>query len=545
MRLLMVGVVVGAALFLGACGGDESDSGDSGSPARGTAATTSVVKQGIADEVNVGGTLALGAIFEPQTLNPNLRADDGANRVSAMIYQQLVTADFVHGTGEVFPALAESWTVSPDAKTFTFKLAEGATWHDGQPVTAEDVEWTFNKIKDEEGASIRWVADIAETTVEDPQTITFELKKPNAAFLPGLGRPESPWILPKHVFENGDWNENPANQKPIGSGPFKFDSWERGSFVKVVANEDFYLGRPPVDAIVTRYLALPALLTAFEAGEIQYSYDLFPGSELKRMEQDPRFNIKFYFPSLPMWAGFNMSEKPFDDARVRKAIAMAIDREGISERAYAGFAPANFTTMPTSWATDDSVAFKYDTAEAEQLLDQAGYEKDANGRRMTVTLSYAAVMGQDSSSTLIKDQLSKIGVEVQLDSMDWPTFSSKVYEQRNFHMTLGGGYAGPDPDAFGDFVAEGGAINVMGYDNPKVNQAFVAGRGVVDQAERMPSYETIQQELLRDVPRFNLVDFAYHQPVLSCVKHPFFDDAVTGKPNNVYQGFLYTSMEDC
>jgi peptide/nickel transport system substrate-binding protein len=545
MRLLMVGVVVGAALFLGACGGDESDSGDAGSPAKGTAATTSVVQQGIAEEVNVGGTLALGAIFEPQTLNPNLRADDGANRVSAMIYQQLVTADFVHGTGEVFPALAESWTVSPDAKTFTFKLAEGATWHDGKPVTADDVAWTFNKIKDEEGASIRWVADIAETTVEDPQTITFELSKPNAAFLPGLGRPESPWILPKHIFESGDWNENPANQKPVGSGPFKFDSWERGSFVRVAANEDFYLGRPPVDAIVTRYLALPALLTAFEAGEIQYSYDLFPGSELKRMEQDPRFNIKFYFPSLPMWAGFNMAEKPFDDARVRKAFAMAIDREGISERAYAGFAPPNFNTIPTSWASDDSIAFEYDPAAAERLLDEAGYEADSNGNRMNVTLSYAAVMGQDSSSTLIKDQLSEVGVDVQLDSMDWPTFSSKVYEQRNFHMTLGGGYAGPDPDAFADFVGKDGAINVMGYDNQTVNDSFLEGRGKVEQDERRPSYVDIQNELLRDVPRFNLVDFAYHQPVLSCVKLPFFDEKLTGKPNNVYQGFLYASVEGC
>jgi peptide/nickel transport system substrate-binding protein len=545
MRPLVVIVAVVAALFVAACGGDESDSGDSGSPATGTAATTSVAQQGIADEVTVGGTLALGAIFEPQTLNPNLRADDGANRVSAMIYQQLVTADFVHGTGEVFPALAESWTVSPDAKTFTFKLAENAQWHDGKPVTAEDVEWTFNQIKDEEGASIRWVQDIATTTVEDPHTITFELEKPNAAFLPGLGRPESPWVLPKHVFEGSDWNENPANQKPIGSGPFKFDSWERGSFVRVVANEDFYLGRPPLDAIVTRYLALPALLTAFEAGEIHYSYDLFPGSELKRMEQDDRFNIKFYFPSLPMWTGFNMKEKPFDDVRVRKAFAMAIDREGISERAYAGFAPPNFNTIPTSWATDDSIAFEYDPAEAERLLDQAGYEEDASGKRINVTLSYAAVMGQDSSSTLIKDQLSKVGVNVQLDSMDWPTFASKVYEQRNFHMTLGGGYAGPDPDAFGDFVAEGGAINVMGYDDPKVNQAFVDGRSIPDQDERKPYYEEIQRELFEDVPRFNLVDFAYHQPVLSCVKHPFFDDTLTGQPNNVYQGFLYTSMEGC
>jgi peptide/nickel transport system substrate-binding protein len=476
-------------------------------------------------------------------LNPNFRRDDGSLRVAANIYCYLVAADIANKTG-VYPALAERWESSPDASEHTFYLAPNAKWHDGQPVTSADVAWTFQETIDKKGAAYDYLQHVKSIETPDDQTVKITLDGPDAGFVTSMGITYGPVIMPKHLYEGTDWATNEYNDQPVGCGPFKFVEWVKGSHLTVEANPDFYLGRPNLDRIVTRFYQLESLINAFEAGEIKYSYDLFPANEINRLKDDPKYRFDIYYPSLTMWLGFNTKVEPWDDKNVRKAIAHAIDREEMNTRVYAGLAPANFGTAPKGWSYDDSVEFTHDPALAEKMLDEAGYPRGPDGVRFRSSMQLAVEMGWGDMAQVMVQQLKDIGVELTLDSMDWAAFSQSVLGSDDYVMQSGGGYAGPDPTQFYDLsVVTGSFWNNLGYSNPEVDELAKQARSTPDVEERKKLYSEIQKILLDEVPRFNIVEYPYHQPVWSEYKNLWWEPSLVGKPWVMNQSFLYTYLD--
>lgn len=507
------------------------------------AASSSTVK--VAGEGPVGGTLVIGALnsLEPRSLNPNFRRDDGSLRVAANIYCYLVSADIANKTG-VYPALADKWDASPDASVYTFYLNPNAKWHDGVELTADDVKWSFDETISKKGAAYDYLQNVKSIETPDKHTVKITLNGPDAGFVTSMGITYGPVVMPKHLYEGTDWAENPYNDKPVGCGPFKFVEWVKGSHITVEANPDFFLGRPHLDRIVTRFYQLESLINAFEAGEIKYSYDLFPANEIKRLSADPKYKFDIYYPSLTMWVGYNTKVKPWDNKLVRKAVAMAIDREELNKRVYAGLAPANFGFAPKGWSYDPTAEIKYDPAAAEKLLDEAGFPRGADGVRFRSSMQLAVEMGWGDMSQVIAQQLKKVGIELTLDSMDWAAFSSKVLQTDNYVIQSGGGYAGPDPTQFYDLsVVTGSFWNNLAYSNPKVDELAKQAHSTPDVEQRKKLYSEIQQILLDEVPRFNIVEYPYHQPVWSEYKNLWWEKSLVGKPFVMNQSFLYTYLQ--
>lgn len=512
-------------------------------PAQATTAPVANVQ--VAGEGPVGGTLVTGALsgIEPKGLNPNIRRDDGTLRVAALIYCQLVGTDYTHGTG-VYPNLATEWTVSPDATEYTFKLRDNAKWHDGQPVTAEDVVWSYKQIIDQKGGSAEYINNIASIEAPDATTVNIKLTGPDAAFLNNQGIFYGPRIMPKHLYDGTDWTTSQYNDNPVGCGPFKFVEWQKGSFISFEANPDYYLGRPHLDKLFMRFYPLENLISALEAGDIKFSYENFPFSVAAEMAKDPKYTIEPQAVPLLYWFGFNETKKPFDDPRVRQAFALAINPEEVSERVSSGQLPATRGQMPGGWAYDSKYEYQSNTEKAIQLLEEAGLKPDANGIRLRTKITTAAVMSFPDTIAVIKDQLAKVGIDVTIESMDFAAYSEKVTKNRDFEIATGGGLAGPDPSAFEPFVKTGGARNIMGYSNPKVDELFAKARAISDQEERKKIYSEIQAILLEDMPRVSYLRGSTAFPFTSDVKNVYFQKDMIGKPGNYDYSFLYTYLEN-
>jgi len=494
-------------------------------------------------KAKLGGTLVAGAIFglEPKTLNPNIRQDDGALRVAALIHVSLVATDFVNNTG-IHPALAESWETAPDGLRYTFHLVRNAKWHDGKPVTSADVKWTFDTIIKEKGGAVRYFENVSAIGAPDSYTVVLRLNKPDATLLGNLGTWTAPFILPKHVNEGKEWLQNPANDHPVGAGPFKFVQWVKGSHVIVEANPDFYRGRPAIQRVIMRFYNLPSLITAYETGEVKYVYELFPFSEINRFKRDPKYQIDFHYRGLSSAMLVNTKKKPYDDVRVRRALSMAIDRTEVSRRVFGGAAPVNAGAMPFSWARTDQYRMKFDPVEAEKLLDEAGVKRGSDGVRFRTTISHSGVMSWPDMILVVQEMWKKMGVELSIEAMDFPALLSKVGEKRDFDLATFNIIIAHEPGELCRFVCSDGDRNWGGYANPKVDELFERAKRVSSQAERKKAYDEVQKLLVDDEPRIFLIEFPYHQPIWSVVKDPFWAKDLSSKPNNNYQGLLYSYL---
>jgi peptide/nickel transport system substrate-binding protein len=350
--------------------------------------------------------------------------------------------------------------------------------------------------------------------------------------------------MPAHLFEGTDWTTNPYNNEPVGCGPFKFVEWQKGSHIEFEANKEFYRGRPHLDRFFMRFYTMESLMSAYEAGDIKYSYENFPISEVIRLQKDPKYRIDPNPIPLVYWMGFNLSEPPFDDVRVRKAFALAIDREDISQRVFQGIYPASYGQMPKGWAYNSAAETEYDPELAKQLLDEAGLTPDENGVRLETVFDTAAVMSFPDCIAVMQEHLKDVGIEVTVASTDWAGFVEKVIEQRNYLVGFGGGLAGPDPAQFEPFVVTDGYRNMMGYSNERVDELFAMARATTDQDERKKYYYEAQEILAEEMPRITFLDSVQAFPRWSSVKNAYFDKELIGRPSNMDYSFLYTYLEE-
>lgn len=459
-----------------------------------------------------GGTMSIIAQPEPATLVLSLNQQTTTMLVGGKIYEALLTFD--HDL-KPQPGLATSWTVSPDGLTYTFKLRENVRWHDGAPFTAADVVFTTQTMLMETHPRARAMfSRVKEFQAPDDHTVVFVLKEPFEPFLHGLELSSAP-IMPKHIYEGTDYRNNPANQTPIGTGPFKFDEWKRGEYIHLVRNDDYHeKGLPYLDELYFRIIPDAASrLIAIESGQV----DLASSGDIDyvfipQLRQNPNLSVlsKGYEFTAPMaWIEFNHRAKPMDDRRFRQAVLHAIDRQFIVDSIW--FGQARVATGPIASYTrfyDPGIdQYAFDPARAEALLDEMGLKRGADGVRAHLRL-LPMPYGETWTklAEFVKQSLAKVGIDARIESTDAAGWGERVSNwDFDLAFNLVSQWADPALGVSRTYISSNirkGVLftNSAGYSNPQVDELFEQGARAVGAEARQKYYSEVQEILARDVP---------------------------------------------
>lgn len=447
-----------------------------------------------------GGTLVVAYWDDPISFNPDAKVDDAGYGIYQNIFNKLVTLDADYN---IIPDLAEKWEISPDGKTYTFHLAKNVKWHDGQPFTAEDAKWTLETIIEKKGQAFANLQVIDKVEAPDPATLVVTLKQPNAPFLSFLAW-YGTFIMPKHIYAGTDWLNNPANQKPVGTGPFRFVEWQKGDHITLEANPDYFKGAPLLDKVI--YRIIPDASTALQAflnGEVDVDQTRPSLSEVPNLQKTPGVKVMVLPAPSRHYVTFNFTKDPTRKLELRKAVALAINRQEIVEKALKGFgAPAKgFYTPAIAWAYNDKATLPdYNPEEAKKILDQAGFKPDKDGVRLRLTLPYFTGAEWKDIATIIKANLKEVGIDVKLEELEISAWMKKVIDNKDFDLTLLDGFQGPDPDNLRLRVGTKGSIQFMGYSNPEIDRLLEEAAGKTTTAERAPLYFKVQELMAQDLP---------------------------------------------
>lgn len=393
-----------------------------------------------------GGTLVMVVQPEPPTLASFLSTAGPVGQVATKVYEGLLEYDFKLNPQ---PGLAKSWTVSPDGKTITFKLQENVTFHDGKPFTSADVKFTVLEVlKKSHPRGINTFRALESIDTPDSLTAVFKMAEPAPYMLMALSGYESP-MLPKHIFETGEVTKHPNADRPIGTGPFKFVEWQKGQFMRFDKNTNYWRkGRPHLDRIVARFIAdgstRAAVLETQEAHIAGFNAVL--PVDVRRLEKLPHIAVTtrgYEMQSPIVELDFNTRTKPFDDVKVRQAVAYAIDRKFVINNIWFGFGrpatgPINSNFKANGLYTAD--VRKYDVPNgiemANKILDEAGYKRGAGGIRFEIVHDITPY-GEEwrRFGEYVAQQLSKIGIKVTLRQEDVPTWLRRVYTNYDYQLT--------------------------------------------------------------------------------------------------------------
>ncbi len=472
------------------------------------------------------GTLIVTTGGDPLSFNPNFQVDDNAFVPTLNIYDTLVTLDSQYS---VLPALATSWETSEDELSITFHLVEGATWHDGEPFSSADTKYTFEQIIANASASANsLVSAVTSVDAPDANTAVFNLKQPSASLISFIG-----WygtvILPAHIYEGTDWSTNPANQSPIGTGPFKFVSYAPGSQIELEANLDYWGEGPYLDRIVMPIT--PDSNTATQAllnGETDLLVGGISFQQVPTLKETEGIRVdEVPIPSF-YYLQFNVNREITGNPDVRTGLSQAINRQQICDLALGGFSSPATTYYPTSieWAanTDPAAAVPaFDKAAAEATLDAAGYPL-VDGKRFSVEFVHFTFGSDwDDTAAVIKQNLEDVGIETTITVLEIGAFGDAVLAGE-FDINMLAGLWGPDPENLKIRVGTGGAVNSSGYSNPEVDQLLDEGSKVTDVEQRAPYYWQVQQILATDKPILPLADVVLFYPYADKVSGlPFVD----------------------
>jgi peptide/nickel transport system substrate-binding protein len=470
----------------------------------------------------------IGTENEIDSLNPFKALELPSFELFGLQYNLLV--EFSQEDYGPTPGLAESWEHSEDGLTWTYHLNPDATWHDGEPITSEDVKYTFERILEEEQALfIDYLRQIDTIETPDEQTVVIHTKRPSVQML-------SMWvpILPKHIWEDvpADETKSFENEPSIGSGPFQAVEWRKGQFLRLEANEDYFKGAPTVDEIVWNFYDNPdTMVQALKRGEVDY-IDNPPISLFKQLETEP--GIETVSSAAPGFTelAFNVYEpnpeviKEFAapktstghpallDARVRQAINWAIDEQELTDKILRGEGQPGSTLVPPPLAQyhldlDDSELMTFDIDRARELLAEAGWEDtndngtvDKGGTELELRLIVrsespdGAKLGQ-----FVEDWLGQAGIEVATKAMSDNALTDVIYEA-DFDMFIWGWGSDPDPDFILSVLT---CDQIMGWSdsfwcNEEYSDLYQEQKTLLDIDERAEAIQRMQEIAYEESP---------------------------------------------
>ncbi|HMQ30036.1 MAG TPA: ABC transporter substrate-binding protein [Chloroflexaceae bacterium] len=489
-------------LLLAACAGAPSAPQPPAAPDSGAAA-----------EPARGGSVTRAITTEPTGLDPAGAQGSGQNVILPYLFDTLVAQDFENS---IQPLLAERWEVSQDAKSIYFTLKQGLVFHDGTPLDAQAVVASFERLRSPELKSPMAASLKAVTAIEavDARTVRFLFEQPSATFFSTITSPYASIVSPAAVAAAGEQ----FAQQPVGSGPFKLKSWEPGVAITLERNEAYAWappmvenrGAPYLDTVVFKVVPDAATqLAAFQAGEVDLMF-LNQPDHITRMRGDANVVLEPVNFNGLAYLGFNCARAPFDDARVRQALAHAIDKVALVEAALGGEGAPAFAPMATTLLGFDAALqageLAYDPARTAALLAEAGFAKGADGvwardgAPLALTLlTFTRAPNQDVA-TVIQAQLKAVGVPVAITQLDAPAAGKAAVEGQ--YDLLVWRYDSNDSDVLNLNLNSQriGSTNRVFYSNPEVDALLNAAAQELDAEARARLYVDAQRLIMADAP---------------------------------------------
>jgi len=468
-----------------------------------------------------GGTLNFIVTPEPTALVDLSTTAINVLKVSPKVVEGLLDYDF---NLQPKPSLATSWEVSDDSRKYVFHLRHGVQWHDGKPFTSADVAYSIQTLRQVHPLAKSTFANVTDIATPDAYTVVITLSKPAPYLIKAFSSSETP-IVPKHIYEGTDVLTNPANNAPIGTGPFRFVKWARGSYIEYVRNDNYWdKGKPWLDRIIVKVINDPAArAVAFEDGSADLSGDTpVPLPDLERLKASPKLGLDtrgYEFEAGVARIEFNLDNPVLKNPKVRQAIASALDREVIRKVIYYGYAtPLASPIIPSSPYYDPApTPYPFNVEHANALLDEAGYPRKADGTRFTLTVDPLPIGDLPArTAAYVRSALARVGIAVTVRSQDLPTYLKRIYTDRDFDFSINGMSNLFDPVAgvarlytTNNFRRGVPFTNGSHYSNPEIDQLFSQVAEETDEAKRKQLFSQIQRILERDLPDINLVSPQY------------------------------------
>jgi peptide/nickel transport system substrate-binding protein len=457
-----------------------------------------------------GGVLVLGSTQRARHLNPAVQSGLATMIPGSQLFASPLRMD---ANWKPQPYLAERWEMSSDFRSVTLHLRKDAIFHDGKPITAEDIKFSLETIRDNHPFKSMY-EPLNAVTVVDAHTAVVRLSEPHPALLLAMSTSLTP-IIPKHIFGDGtDIKVHPRNASPVGSGPFKLVEYKPGEHLILERFDRFFLkGLPKLDRIIIKDFKDPAsMLLAFERGEIDIQGVSDP-REIARVAKMPKAQrVRSTAPAVgPLaWLAFNTKNPKLADKRVRQAISFAMDRKFILDSLLGGAHKAATGPIASGSPFYSADVEKYDLnlAKANKLLDDAGLKPGADGNRFVLELDcMPGVPEMKTIQEYLKPALAKIGIAVNLRvSPDFPSWARRVATFQ-FEATLDAAYNWGDPvigvhRTWLTSNIKPGVIwsNTQSYSNPKVDELLAAAAKEMNQAKRKAQYKEMQKIVVDDCP---------------------------------------------
>jgi peptide/nickel transport system substrate-binding protein len=495
----LLAAVLLLAGILSACGEGDKDGGNdaAGSPGSDAASATASQKSASAlpDAAGTkveGGKVTVLILQDLDFLDPHLAVAAGTNEVLFNVFEGLLKPN---EKGELLPALAESYSVSPDGLTYTFKLRSGVKFHNGQTLTSADVKYSYSRLAGlDTGKPLQTsFEDVKSIEAPDASTVVITLKEHNSSFLTALTAA---------VIPNGYQD---SNKNPIGTGPFKFKEYTPGQHLVVEKFPDYWQkGVPSLDQVEFKIITDPqAGLLALQSGEV----DIYPRIGTEQLEQVAKdFNTISTPQNLVQLVVLNNARKPFNDIRVRQALNYAIDKDEIIE----GVAQGKGTKLGSNlspvlakyYQAGLEDLYKTDLEKAKSLLKEAGYP---NGFETTLSVPSNYQFHVDTAQ-VVAAQLEQIGVKVKIEPVEWAVWLDRIYKGRDYDTTIIGLDGKLDPYQILNKYLSDSPNDFFNYKNPEFDSTLRSAVAEVDDAKRIELYKKAQTILAQDAAAIYIMD---------------------------------------
>jgi peptide/nickel transport system substrate-binding protein len=498
-------------------------------------ASTAFPRYGFAQQPKRGGRLIVAADSEPRNLNPAIVASNGVFFVSSKVVEPLAEASYT-SENELEPRLATTWEGSQDGRSVTFKLREGVTWHDGKPFTSADVAFSALQVwKPLQNLGRVVFNDLEAVDTPDDHTAVFKFANPTPFQLIRNALPALTAVLPKHIYETGNIAENPANNAPIGTGPFKFAEHRPGEYYRLERNGNYWnKDQPLLDEIIYRVLPdRAAAAGALEAEEIHLAaFSMVPLADLGRIANVPGISVissGYEALTYQLVVEINHRRKELADLKVRQAIAHAIDKDFVVKTIFLGYATASTGPVPRNskeFYTSDVPAYAFDIAKANALLDEAGYPRGDNGNRFALRLLPAPYFNETRQfGDYLRQALAEIGIDAQIVNNDAAAHQKAVYTDHAFDLAVAPPVFRGDPAISTTILVQSGIpdgvpfSNQGGYKNEGLDDMIAKAAETLDPDKRIALYRDFQRKVAEDLPLIDVAEWGFTTVALTSVKN--------------------------
>ncbi|MFP1889840.1 ABC transporter substrate-binding protein [Lonsdalea quercina] len=470
-----------------------------------------------------GGTLEAVVHPEPPTLAFFINTSTPGRTVVSKIFDGLF--DYAPDLTPR-PQLAEKVAVSDDGLTVTLYLRKNVFWHDGQPFSSADVKFSADNVWLQYSPYARRVFQyLTSSEAPDAHTVVLTLSKPTPVVLNALDVVATP-VLPKHLYEGTDIPNNPYNNKPVGTGPFVFKEWQRGSHIALERFDKYWQpDRPFLDKLIFKIIPdVSGRATAFETGAIQYGErNPVTFADADRLSKQPNLTLDtagYNGFATSFWLLPNLRDPILGNLKVRQAIAHAVNKDLLVKVVWGGYAkPATgpVSSQLSTFYTADTPQYPFDPRKAQALLDEAGFPKKADGWRFTLNHDFIP-FGDDYRRTgeFVRQALRAIGIDVTLRALDLATWSKNVFKDYDYQLASSWGVNWTDPQLGVEQLYWSKAeskgtpwTNASGYASPEADRLIEAAQIEVDPVKRRALYDELQRVVQRDLPQINLFEFKW------------------------------------